>query len=94
MVVEQNACITLQISKCPTIGPPCVGKTCLKYLLIGQKWDKGKGTASTDAMKAPEWVEVFHGDEDSTWTRLDCKIGTIILMNKLFSTGTTYLYMD
>ena len=70
-VVKQNACITLQISKCTTIGPPRVGKTCLKYLLIGQKWDRDEGTVSTDAMEAPEWVEVFHGDEDSTWTRLD-----------------------
>ena len=70
-VVEQNACITLQISKCTTIGPPRVGKTCLKYLLIGQTWDMEKGTASTNAMEAPEWVEVFREDENSTWTRLD-----------------------
>ena len=70
-MVEQNACITLQISKCTTIGPPRVGKTCLKYLLIGRKWDRDEGTVSTDAMEAPEWVEVFHGDEDSMWARLD-----------------------
>ena len=57
--VETSASVTLQITKCTTIGPPRIGKTRLKNLLIGQEWDMEGGTASTDIMEAPEWVECY-----------------------------------
>ena len=57
VVVRNQATVTLKITKCTTIGPPRKGKTCLKHLLTGQKWDVKGGTVSTDVMEAPEWVE-------------------------------------
>ena len=49
----------MKITKCTTIGPPRIGKTCFKHLLTGQEWDVEVGTASTDVMEAPEWVECY-----------------------------------
>ena len=82
-VVKKNACITLHISKCTTIGPPRVGKTCLKYLLTGRKWDKEKGTASTDVMEAPEWVEVHRECGEYTLECLSHDKCKELLMNDL-----------
>ena len=62
-VVRNQASVTLKITKCTTIGPPRIGKTCFKNLLIGQEWDVEAGTASTDVMKAPEWVECYSLEE-------------------------------
>ena len=58
-VVSTQASVLLKITKCTTIGPPRRGKTCLKHLLTGQKWDVEGGTVSTDVMQAPEWVECY-----------------------------------
>ena len=58
-VVRTQASIELKITKCTTIGPPRIGKTCFKNLLTGQEWDLEGGTASTDVMEAPEWVECY-----------------------------------
>ena len=63
-VVRNQASVTLKITKCTTIGPPCIGKTCFKNLLIGQEWDVEAGTASTDVMEAPEWVECYSLKDD------------------------------
>ena len=68
--IQSQANVTLQITKCTTIGLPRNGKTCLKHLLTGQEWDVEAGTASTDVMEAPEWVECYSlgGDaENSVW---------------------------
>ena len=62
--ISKQASITLKITKCTTIGPPRKGKTCLKYLLTGHKWDVEAGTASTDVMEAPEWVECYSLEEE------------------------------
>ena len=62
-VVSNSASVTLQITKCTTIGPPRIGKTCLKHLLTEQEWDVEGGTASTDIMEAPEWVECYSVEE-------------------------------
>ena len=62
-VVSTSASVTLKITKCTTIGPPRIGKTCLKHLLTGQEWDVEGGTASTDVMEAPEWVECYIVEE-------------------------------
>ena len=53
----------MKITKCTTIGPPRIGKTCFKHLLTGQEWDTEGGTASTDVMEAPEWVECYSVEE-------------------------------
>ena len=63
-MVRNQAHVTLKITKCTTIGPPRIGKTCLKNLLIGQEWDVEAGTASTDVMEAPEWVECYGLEEE------------------------------
>ena len=65
-VVRSQASVTLKITKCTTIGPPRVGKTCFKNLLTGQQWDVEAGTPSTDVMKAPEWVECYSLEEEQT----------------------------
>ena len=62
--ISKQASITLKITKCTMIGPPRKGKTCLKYLLTGHKWDVEAGTASTDVMEAPEWVECYSLEEE------------------------------
>ena len=62
-VVRTQANIELKITKCTTIGPPRTGKTCLKNLIIGREWDVKAGTASTDVMEAPEWVECYSVEE-------------------------------
>ena len=72
-VVRNQASVTLKITKCTTIGPPRIGKTCLKNLLIGQEWDVEAGTASTDVMEAPEWVECYsleEGGAEKPWKLL------------------------
>lgn len=72
-VVRSQASVTLKITKCTTIGPPRIGKTCLKNLLIGQEWDVEAGTASTDVMEAPEWVECYsleEGGAEDLWKLL------------------------
>ena len=68
-VLRTQASVTLKITKCTTIGPPRKGKTCLKHLLTGQKWDVEAGTASTDVMEAPEWVECLttEGGAEELW---------------------------
>ena len=65
-VIRSQASITLKITKCTTIGPPRVGKTCFKNLLTGQQWEVEAGTPSTDVMKAPEWVECYSLEEEQT----------------------------
>ena len=65
-VVSNQASVTLKITKCTTIGPPRIGKTCLKHLLTEQEWDVEAGTASTDVMEAPEWVECYSLEEGGT----------------------------
>ena len=68
--IQSQANVTLQITKCTTIGLPRNGKTCLKHLLTGQKWDVERGTPSTDVMEAPEWVECYSlgkDAENSAW---------------------------
>ena len=62
-VVRNQASITVRITKCTTIGPPRMGKTCFKHLLTGTEWDVKAGTASTDVMEAPEWVECYSLEE-------------------------------
>ena len=62
-VLRSQAGVILQVTKCTTIGPPRRGKTCLKHLLTGQKWDLEGGTASTDVMEAPQWVECYRMEE-------------------------------
>ena len=69
-MVRNQASVTLKITKCTTIGPPRIGKTCFKNLLIGQEWDMEAGTASTDVMEAPEWVECYSledGGAEDLW---------------------------
>ena len=63
-VLKTSASVTLKITKCTTIGPPEVGKTHLKCLLLGQEWDPNTGR--TDVIRAPEWVEHYI-EESSTW---------------------------
>ena len=63
-VLKNSASVTLKITKCTTIGPPEVGKTHLKCLLLGQEWDPNTGR--TDVIRAPEWVEHYIEDS-STW---------------------------
>ena len=75
-VVRNQASVTLKITKCTTIGPPRIGKTCLKNLLIGQEWDMDAGTASTDVMEAPEWVECYsleEGGAEKPWKLLSAE---------------------
>ena len=62
-VISSQATVALKITKCTTIGPPCIGKTCFKHLLTGQEWDVETGTVSTDVMEAPEWVECYRVEE-------------------------------
>ena len=68
-VVRNQAIITLKITKCTTIGPPRIGKTCFKHLLTGNPWDIEAGMASTDVMEAPEWVECYslEGSAEELW---------------------------
>ena len=63
--IQSQANVTLQITKCTTIGLPRNGKTCLKHLLTGQQWDVERGMASTAVMEAPEWVECYTLDKDA-----------------------------
>ena len=67
-LLQEEGAITLQITKCTTIGPPRKGKTHLKYLLTNQLWDY---LGSTVAMVAPEWVEVCSSSKDSIWELYD-----------------------
>ena len=72
-VVRNQASVTLKITKCTTIGPPRIGKTCFKHLLTGEEWDVEAGTASTDVMEAPEWVECYgveEGGVEELWNLL------------------------
>ena len=69
-MIHNQASVTLNITKCTTIGPPRIGKTCFKYLLTGQQWDLEAGTASTDVMETPEWVECYsvgEGGAEELW---------------------------
>ena len=68
-LLQEEGAITLQITKCTTIGPPQKGKTHLKYLLTNQSMTKNEG--STVAMVAPEWVEVCSSSKDSIWKLYD-----------------------
>ena len=75
-VVRNQASITVKITKCTTIGPPRMGKTCFKHLLTGTEWDVKAGTASTDVMEAPEWVECYsleEGGDKKPWKRLSAE---------------------
>ena len=75
-VVRNQASITVKITKCTTIGPPRMGKTCFKHLLTGTEWDIKEGTASTDIMEAPEWVECYsleEGGAKKPWKRLSAQ---------------------
>ena len=94
-VVSTSASVTLQITKCTTIGPPRIGKTCLKHLLTEQEWDVEGGTASTDIMEAPEWVECYSVEEGAAmelWKLLptEQQHGELLrAVNSLTSTQTT-----
>ena len=90
-VVSNQINVTLKITKCTTIGPPRVGKTCFKHLLTGQLWDVEAGTASTDVMKAPEWVECYSVEEggvEDVWRLMSKKQQTGELLRAI-STITT-----
>lgn len=68
-VLEKSVPVQLRVTKCTTIGPPGVGKTCLKRLLLGLEFDPR--LPSTDAMEAPEWVEFYsQSAEQRPWKRL------------------------
>ena len=87
-VISSQATVTLKITKCTTIGPPCVGKTCFKHLLTGQEWNVEIGTVSTDVMEAPEWVECYsveEGGAEELWRLLpkECQTGNLL---RAFST--------
>ena len=64
-LLQEEGAITLQITKCTTIGPLQKGKTHLKYLLTNQSMTKNE--EGTVAMVAPEWVEVCSSSKDSIW---------------------------
>ena len=93
-VVRNQASVTLKITKCTTIGPPRIGKTCLKHYLTGQEWDVEAGTASTDVMEAPEWVECYsleEGGAEKPWKLLSAEQqqGELIrAVNTLTTTNT------
>ena len=93
-VVRNQASVTLKITKCTTIGPPRIGKTCLKHYLTGQEWDVEAGTASTDVMEAPEWVECYsleEGGAEKPWKLLSAEQqqGELIrAVNALTTTNT------
>ena len=93
-VVRNQASITVRITKCTTIGPPRMGKTCFKHLLTGQEWDVKAGTASTDIMETPEWVECYsleEGGAEKPWKLLSTEQqqGELIrAVNTLIITGT------
>ena len=53
-----------------------MGKTCFKHLLTGTEWDVKAGTASTDVMEAPEWVECYsleEGGDKKPWKLLSAE---------------------
>ena len=95
-VVRNQASINLKITKCTTIGPPRIGKTCLKHLLTGQKWDVEAGTVSTDVMEAPEWVECYsveEGGAEELWKLVSKQQqhGELIRAVNTLTTGSTQL---
>ena len=72
-----------------------MGKTCFKHLLIGQEWDVKAGTASTDVMETPEWVECYsleEGGAEKSWKLLSTEQQQgeelIRTVNTLIITGT------
>ena len=90
-VVRNKASIELKITKCTTIGPPRIGKTCLKNLLTGQEWDVEGGTASTDVMEAPEWVECYSvedGGAGKLWKLLSKEQQQEELIRSVATSGT------
>ena len=94
-VLHSQANVTLQITKCTTIGPPRTGKTCLKHLLTGQKWERE--TASTDVMEAPEWVECYRiGEEgaEELWKLLSTEDQTGELLLAITSTQLENAHSD
>ena len=96
-VLRSQANVTLQITKCTTIGPPHTGKTCLKHLLTGQKWDLEGGTASTDVMEAPEWVECYRMGEEGAeelWKLLSTEDQTGELLMAITSTQLENTHSD
>ena len=95
-MVRNQASVTLNITKCTTIGPPRIGKTCLKHFLTGQEWDVEAGTASTDVMEAPEWVECYsleEGGADKPWKLLSAEQqqGELIRAVNTLTTSSTEL---
>ena len=95
-VVHNQASVTLKITKCTTIGPPRKGKTCLKHLLTGQEWNVEAGTASTDVMEAPEWVECYsleEGGAEKPWKLLSAEQqqGELIRAVNTLTTSSTEL---
>ena len=95
-VVRNQASITVKITKCTTIGPPRMGKTCFKHLLTGTEWDVKAGTASTDVMEAPEWVECYsleEGGDKKPWKLLSAEQqhGELIRAVNTFTTCNTQL---
>ena len=93
-MVRNQASIELKITKCTTIGPPRIGKTCLKHLLTEQEWDVEAGTASTDIMEAPEWVECYsleEGGAEKPWKLLTAEQqhGELIRAVNTLNTGNT-----
>ena len=95
-MVRNQASVTLNITKCTTIGPPRIGKTCLKHFLTGQEWDVEAGTASTDVMEAPEWVECYsleEGGAEKPWKLLSAEQqqGELIRTVNTLTTSSTEL---
>ena len=91
-VVRNQASVTLKITKCTTIGPPGIGKTCLKHLLTGQEWDVEVGMASTDVMEAPQWVECYSVVEvgaEGLWKLLSKKEQQGNLLRAVTTYGTS-----
>ena len=92
-VVRQQATVTLQITKCTTMGPPCKGKTCLKRLLTGKR-GTDEETASMDIMEAPMWVECYgveEGVSEEPWILLsnDQQQGELFRAVNTILTSTT-----
>ena len=77
--INDGPTITLHIAKAMTIGPPQVGKTCLRHLLLGLP--PPENTTSTALMKTAETVslpkltETFVELDDEKWMPLSAVSG-------------------
>jgi GTPase SAR1 family protein len=82
-VLESVETVTLTITKCTAIGPPGVGKTALKHLLLGQELEPR--TKGTGAVKPQEGLEQYVQD-DATWKPFtsDEQLGAILQKEETF----------